>query len=322
LKFGFSQTNYVELIPNIIQDVQRFGEAYIDPATDAAMYNVNSGWYSSAETKNFLEVELNVLSNISVIPNTGGNFILDPSTYNSIRFEDGYEPRNVASIFGSDMDISIYIDYETDEGTESIELELPPGIDNGNVNLLPTFFIQGNLGLPKGTELKFRYSPEIEVGDITTEAKGLALQHEFTSWLKEDQDFFLDIAGMIAYSNFEANYFIENEDPTSEASIVSDLDAWSFSLIASKDLNNFTFFGGLDYSTAKSISNFQGIYTLPEEGEMFQNVLDQIEIENKTNGFSGTLGINYLFGSFVTKLAVNLQKYSNLSIAVGYHFGK
>ena len=167
-------------------------------------------------------------------------FELDPSAYNSVRFEDGYQPKNVASIFGSDKNLSVFIDYETDEGLQSLEIKLPPGVDNGDVNVLPTFFVQGSLGLIKGTEVKFRYSPELAIGDISTEIVGVALQHEFTSWLKQE-DFFVNLSGLVAYSSFKGTYHIEDEEPNNEASIVSDMDAWSFSLIASKNLENLPF---------------------------------------------------------------------------------
>lgn len=318
---SFSQTNFAELIPQVVQDIEKFGNAYIEPASEAAMFNVNSGWYTSAEAKTFPQFEISVLSNVTYVPNSGGDFELDPLAYNSVRFEDGYQPKNVASIFGSDKDLSVFIDYETDEGLQSLEIELPPGVDNGDVNVLPTFFVQGSLGLIKGTEVKFRYSPELAIGDISTEIVGVALQHEFTSWLKQE-DFFVNLSGLVAYSSFKGTYYIEDEEPNNEASIVSDMDAWSFSLIASKNLAKFTFFGGLDYSMATSVSHFQGVYTMPEQGEQFQNVLNQIEIENKDYGFSGSLGLNYQINHIKTQLMLNLQKYSNISIGVGYCSGE
>lgn len=317
-----AQTDFGELIPNVLQDVQKFGESYIEPASDAAMHNVNSGWYNSAETKSFPQFEITVISNVTYVPEKGGNFNMNAADYNSIRFEDGYVQKNVASIFGDDKNISVFIDYETEDGLESLEIELPPGVDNGSVNLLPTFYIQGDLGLFLGTELKFRYSPELEIGDISTEIFGVALQHEFTNWIKEEVNFPLNISGLIAFSDFKGEYLISDDDPEETASVVSNLDAWAFSLLASKEIANFTFFGGLDYSVATSTSTFQGLYTLPEEGAQFQSILNQIQIENKSKGLSGTLGLGYSFKYFKTQLSVNLQKYSNVSLGVGYKFGE
>ncbi len=314
---SFAQTDFGELIPNVVQDIQKFGQAYIAPAANGAMYNINSGWYNSAESKSFPNFEISVTSNTTLVPKEDNNFVLNPSEYNTVRFENGFEPQQVASIFGSKKDISVFIDYETQDGLENIEIELPQGIDSEDRSLLPSVFIQGNLGLTRGTEIKFRYSPEIEYGDIATEIIGVALQHEFTSWLDENNHFPVALAGLVSFSNFNGTYHIHTDDE-SEPAVVSEMDAWSFSLISSRKFLKFNVFAGLNYSSASTISRFEGVYSLPEQGEQFEDVLNQLRVSNKMDGFSGTLGASYLFEYFKINLSYNVQKYSNISLGFSF----
>ena len=314
---GFSQTNFGEFIPNVMEDIQQFGEAYIAPAADGAMYNINSGWYTTAKSKSFPEFEISITSNTSLVPKSDNNFQLDPSAYNTIYFEEGNAPKTVSTIFGAQEQVSVFIDYDTGDGVETIEIELPPGIDTKDRSYLPSVFLQGNLGLFKGTELKLRYSPEVKFNDISTKVMGAALQHEFTSWSNNSFGLPVAIAGLVSYSNFDGVYHIST-DNAEDAAIVSELDSWSFSIITSKSISNFELFAGIDYSVATSVSKFTGLYSLPEEGEIYEDILNQITVTNKMNGLSGTLGASYLWSKLKINLALNIQEYHNISLGFAY----
>ncbi len=286
------------------------------------MYNVNNGWYNSAASKKFLEVDVDLIGNLTFVKREENSFLVNTNDYNNIRFKDGAMEKDVATIFGrNDPDIIALIDYETDQGTEALEVELPQGIDEGEVNSAPNVFLQASVGLIKGTELKVRYAPKINYGDVEKKLYGVGLQHEITSWLAEENKFPLHIAALAGYTKFNGFYDIkESGEQNTDQGIDSEMDTWTFAVLTSTKFSKLNFYGGIGYLTANSKTKFKGVYKLAEEDSQFQNLLDNYTVKNEVNGFNATLGANLSLGAFHVNTAFNIQEFYNITLGVGYRF--
>ncbi|MDR6302021.1 DUF6588 family protein [Mesonia maritima] len=321
-QFISAQTNIGELVTYAIEDITRFGNAFINPAAKGVMYNVNNGWYNTAESKKFLEFEIAVTGNLTFVQRDENSFPVNVNDYNNIRFEDEAIAKQVATIFGrNNPDIKVFLDYTTPDGEESVEVLLPQGIDEGQVKSVPNVFLQGSVGLVKATELKFRYAPEVNYGDVKKQLYGAGIQHEFTSWLKEDNTFPLKIAGLLGYTNFKGFFDLkESGEQNSDQGIDSEMDTWTFSLISSTEFEMLNFYAGIGYLTAKSETKFKGVYKIAEEDEIFQDLLNNYSVTNKVHGFNATIGARLSIDNFRINTAFNIQEFYNLTVGFAYVF--
>lgn len=319
-----AQTNIGEVVTYAIEDITKFGKAYISPAAQGVMYNVNNGWYNKASTNDFLEVEVNLIGNLTFVKCDKNSFTVNTNEYNNIRFQDGAITKEVATIFGiNNPDVIALIDYETDQGVESLAVELPQGIDDGEVNSAPNVFLQASVGLIKGTELKVRFAPEVNYGDVKKKLYGFGLQHEITSWLAKENKFPLHLSALVGYTKFNGFYDIkESGEQSTNQGIDSEMGTWAFSLIASTNFSKLNFYGGIGYLTATAETKFKGVYEIAEGNEQFQDLLDNYTVTNKVDGFNATLGANLNLGAFHVNTAFNIQEFYNITLGIGYTFNQ
>lgn len=323
---GSAQENLEDLLAAGIEDAQRFSAGYIAPAAEAMIYNLSSGWAQSAEVKSPLKFEISLVGNVAFIKDEHKTFTLNTSDYNNLQFRDGSTSKDVATAFGeNDPDIIVF-GVVTDESgvfTEEVEFILPQGLASANVNMLPSAFLQGRLGLFKATEIKVRYFPKIEQEDVKAGLFGLGLQHEFTQWLPVEKAFPIAIAGLIAYNNFNGEYdfteddIIEGENQRFEVK----QNSWVFQLQASTKLPIFNVYGGLGFVTGTSDFNVLGTYRVRAGIPLFETTNefnDPFSIKTKVSGVRGTVGAKLKLGFFGLHADYNIAEYSSASVGIDF----
>lgn len=320
-----SQENLEDLLASGIQDAQRFATSYISPATEAMIYNNANGWIQSAEVKSPLKFEISIIGNATFVKDENRTFTLNTADYNNLRFRDGSTSKEVATAFGkNDPDIIVYSQVQNGPLTEEVEFILPQGLASVNVNMLPTAFLQGRIGIFKATELKVRYFPKIEQGDVKVGVFGLGIQHEFTKWLPAEKVFPLAISGLVAYNNLNANYDFTDDEIIEGENQQFDLkqNSWLFQLQASTKLPVINFYGGIGYISGTSDFDVLGTYRVKAGIPLLETTSefrDPFSVKNKVSGVRGTIGANLKLGFFGIHADYNFAKFNNAS--VGLHFG-
>ncbi|PZD77593.1 DUF6588 family protein [Mesonia sp. K7] len=314
--FAQAQNELTTFIEETYADAQKFGKAYIDPAVIGVMYNVNSGWYHSAKAKDFLEFDIAITGNVTLIKRDRATFNMNVNDYNNIRFSDGSTQKQVATIFGiNNPDVVVLLDYDG----ETTEIQLPQGIEDESVNNAPNMMLQGSVGVFKATELKLRFSPKIKFDNVTKELYGFGLQHEVTRWF-DTENFPLDVSALIGFTNVKGFYEAGISDESQlEQGLDIDMQTWNFAAITSTKWEKFNLYGGVSYLTATSENKFRGLYDVLGNNELIQELLNEFTVENKSNGISGTLGVSY---EALKNLKINvggyLQEFPNFEVIVTY----
>lgn len=320
-----AQENLEDLLASGIQDAQRFAKGYITPAAEAMIYNTSNGWIQSAEVKSPLKFEISILGNATFVKDEHRTFTLNTADYNNLRFRDGSTSKQVATAFGENTpDIVVYSEVQNGPLTQEVEFLLPQGLASVNVNILPTAFLQGRIGVFKATELKVRYFPKIDQEDVKVGVFGLGLQHEFTQWLPAENVFPVAISGLIAYNNLNANYDFTDDDIIEGENQQFDLkqNSWIFQLQASTKLPVFNVYGGIGYVTGASDFDVLGTYRVKAGIPLLETTSefnDPFSVKNKVSGVRGTLGASLKLGFFGIHADYNIAEYNNAS--VGLHFG-
>lgn len=320
-----SQENLEDLLAAGVEDAQRFAGNYITPGAEAMLYNTSNGWMQSAEVKKPLKFEISIVGNATFIKDENKTFTLNTADYNNLKFRDGSAMKEVATAFGeNNPDIVVYAEVQNGVFTEEVEFVLPQGLASVNVNVLPTAFLQGRIGVFKATELKVRYFPKIDREDVKVGVFGLGVQHEFTEWLPADKIFPVAISGLIAYNNLNANYDFTNDDIIEGENQQFDLkqNSWLFQLQASTKLPIFNVYGGIGYLSGSSDFDVLGTYRVKAGIPLFETTsefTDPFSVKNKVSGIRGTLGASLKLGFFGLNVNYNIAEYNNATL--GMHFG-
>src|SRR5690606_8240754 len=169
-----------------VEDAQRFANDYLAPGTNGLMYSMNSNWFNTADAKPLGGFEISIIANAASVKNENKSFLMNTNQYNNIEFVNGSNSQTVSSVLGeNNPDLNVLI---TDGNTGlTQQITLPSGIGSGNVNLIPTAFIQGALGLVKGIEVKARFVPKIKTDEVSLSMYGAGVQFEVTKWLPADK---------------------------------------------------------------------------------------------------------------------------------------
>ncbi len=322
---AISQENLEDLLAAGIEDAQRFSEGYITPAAEAMLYNAANGWMQSAEVKGILKFDISLVGNATFINDEKKTFTLNTADYNNLKFRDGSTLKEVATAFGeNDPDIVVYAEVQNGVFTEDVEFILPQGLASVNVNVLPTAFLQGRLGIFKATELKLRYFPKIDREDVKVGVFGMGIQHELTQWLPAEKIFPVAISAMIAYNNLNANYDFTNDEIIEGENQQFDLkqNTWIFQLQGSTKLPILNFYGGIGYLAGTSDFDVLGTYRVKAGIPLFETTnefKDPYSVKNKVSGLRGTIGASLKLGFFGMHADYNIAEYNNASI--GFHFG-
>jgi len=318
-----AQNNIEKLLISGVNDAKTFAKSYITPGAESLMYSMNSGWYKTAKVHKPLGFDISLVASGHFVNNADQSFDLNVSDYENIRFEDGSQSKQVATVFGENTpSVSVISRVEENGLNQDIEILLPNGVSSKGVDVLPTAFLQAEVGLFKSTEIKVRYFPKTNIEEVESEMIGFGIQHEITSWLPLGRVLPVDISGLVAYNQLDTQFDFSGDVALRGENQRLELDAetWLFELIASTKLPIINFYGGLGYISGNSDLDLKGTYII--EANIFNQervLTDPFTVNNDISGLRATVGAKLKLGFFALNADYTFQEYETIS--VGIHFG-
>jgi hypothetical protein len=316
-------------------DASTLSEKYVRPFVKGFMYNMNSGWYTTAKTHNKFGFDITITPSVSLVPSSEEYFDFNPSDYKHLTLPNG-ETRIPTIMSTSDYGtmVSVSIPYENNTFKVS-EFEMPKGIAGDlPLNGVPLPMVQAGLGLPTRTDVKVRYIPTISTSDgLETSLFGLALQHDLGQYLKIST-LPLNISLLGGFSSLNVSYNLENDldvpDITiSNAKATFDTKAWTIQAIASLDFKIITIYGGVGYNAAETDLRLKGNYNLTYYVEdpygnvwnvVNEDIVDPINLNFKVNGMNGTIGTRLNLGFFKIFASYTMQEYNTVNGGIAFSF--
>lgn len=315
-----AQENLTNLLISGTEDTQRFLNDYLGPGTRGLIYNRAGGWYQGAEVKDPLGFEISLIANGSVNLDQHQSFILNIEDYKNIQFPGGETQKEVATILGEN-DPAVQILLRSESGGGETSFELPQGIGAAGANIIPTAFLQGRLGLFRGTEVKVRYLPRREFEGANFQILGGAIQHEFTQWLAPGS-FPLAVSGMVVYSVMDGEYDFTNEEfvEGTNQRLDSKMDYLMFSGIVSTKFRVVNLYGGISYLSGTSETKLLGTYEIEDNsGETIATLTDPLSLTSDVAGLTANLGLSLRWGFFKVHTEYNFSEFQTIS--AGVHVG-
>jgi hypothetical protein len=316
----FSQTDIDQIIQIGIENAERFSKDYFAPAGESLVNAMSNGWYNTAEVKKLWHFEAGIVGNLSFVREEKQSFVLYTLEYTDLTYRNGEAFQTVANALGVNQE-EIVVVINQGQATE-LEVVLPDGIGDSEINSLPSGFIQGSMGLIKSTEIKLRFLPRIKaVQDAEIQLYGVAFQHEFTDWVFPLKRWPVRLSGLLGYTNVKGFYDINASSGIEGADqeVRLNTNSWLLTSVVSTKLPVLNFYGGLGYYFGSSDADLLGTYQIQNGPLASETVIDPISVKNKAKGVKASIGAKVQYGIFSANIDYTLQNYNNLSL--GLNFG-
>jgi hypothetical protein len=279
-------------------------EAYIGPLGKSSGTALNNGWYNTAKPHSLGGFDITITANIVMVPANAKTFNISES--NGGTFSGGETP----TILGNGDGVSASYNAPPLPATSS---DMPKGL---NIPIIPLPMLQAGVGLIKGTELDFRYMPELKIGSAGKVGLfGIGLKHDILQWLPIVDKIPIDLSIQAGYTKLSSE--IELIDPTATISPQANLDvsATTVNLIFSKKLLMFTPYLGVGYNSTKTTFNVDGNYNI---AGLAIDVSDLTKIDfESNNNFRANIGFRFNIAVLALQANYTFSEYPTATLGAG-----
>ena len=317
-----AQSNINAILAAGLTDAEHFTNDFLAPFSEGTMHNISNGWYNSGDAKPLGGFEIAIIANSSSFKNKADKkaFILNTADYENMQFVDGSTSKSVSSALGDLEGIMVFVEADIAPGvTARQDFELPSGLAAENINFIPSAFLQGSVGLIKGTELKARFLPKIKAEDGSLGLYGVGIQHELTQYLPARKVLPFAISGVIGYTHLNASYdftksnIIDGENQHVDIA----MNTWVFQAVVSTKLPVINFYGGIGYMTGKSTTDVLGTYTVTS-GPFQQTYTDPFSINKDAKGVRANIGTKLKLGFFRLHADYTIAAFNSFSVGINF----
>ena len=316
-----------------VGDANDLTEHYIEPALKGLVYSMNNGWATTAKTHDKFGFDIIIGGNLSFVPNGQKNFLFYPSDYKYLTLPTGGSTM-LPTVMSEDSNQSVLdVRVPVGDGTYKVaEFEMPGGItEDVPASAVPSPMIQVGLGLPTRTDIKLRFVPNLEYGDsVKAGMFGLGFQHDFTQYLGPLDKLPLSISGLVAYSNLNVKYSIDDDTDLDDVNVTNGeaefkLNTFTIEALGSLDFKFITLYAALGYGTGGASIKLKGDYELEygledeagnSLGTVSESISNPINIKANNGSVKGTLGARLNLSIFKIFANYTFQEYSTFGAGI------
>ena len=294
---GFS--SFGQTATDATEDGKSLIEAYISPLGNSLGAALNNGWYNTAKPHSLGGFDVTITANIVMVPTDAKTFNISKS--NEGAFSGGETPTILGSGGGAEVTYS------------ALPNDMPKGF---NIPVIPLPMLQAGVGLIKGTELDFRYMPELKIGSAGKVGLfGIGLKHDILQWVPIVDKIPIDLSIQAGYTKLSSE--IELIDPSATISPQANLDvsATTVNLILSKKLLMFTPYLGLGYNSTKTTFNVDGDYNIAGYN-IDVSKLTKLDFESNNN-FRANIGFRFNIAVLALQANYTFSEYPTATIGAG-----
>ncbi len=309
-----AQDDIDQFLQESVQDGEKLIGGYITPLMNSLSVGMNQSWYNTAKPHKVAGFDLTMTVSLMYIPDSDLLFdanslgltelaVVDPITGNTL--PNG----NIPSIFGPDTPPTF--SSTSTLGIPTDDFEGPGGIDleaEINRNAIPLPMAQLGFGLPKGTDIKFRLIPKIDVGDGQFNLFGIGVMHDIKQHIPGIKDLPFDLSALVGHTRMKLDVPFDEPDQRG----LFEVNSTTIQGLISKKVAVLTFYGGLGYNIAKSKLAVLGDYDIG--GSIVSNPVD---LSFAANGFRATAGMRLKLAVFTFHADYTVQKYRALTVGFG-----
>jgi hypothetical protein len=280
---------------------------------------LNNGWYNTAKPHKKFGVDLTISVAAVGIPSSEKFFTVDNSKLSSIELTTDHKGNavtasgKVPTIFGP-TDTQSQYEYTSGPSIgQTIEGIGGVGIGDLPMSRIPVPVVNLGFGLPKNTDVKFRFIPSVGPSDVKFSLFGIGVMHDVKQWIPGIKMLPIDISGFVGYTRMSLE--AEIDGPSQKGEFV--VSATTLQVLASKKISVLTFYGGTGYNFSKSTLAAKGNYDLNGDSSDGNETKDPVDISASLSGPRLTMGMRLKLAVFTFHGDYTLQKYSAFTAGFG-----
>jgi hypothetical protein len=327
-----------------IQDGNLLLGQYLKPFGNSFGAGMNNGWYNTAETHKKFGFSIMLNTNVTFVPTEDQSYDLSKLNLQRLSLQD---PTNVMapSVFGDDKDgpgLQVLVDDPSTTGPDRdivlTRFNAPKGV---GFAMMPTFMIQGAVGLPKNTEVMVRYLPTISLPGVNGQMGlyGFGVKHDLKQWIPFMSAMPFDLSVMGGYTRINTGVDLDLQADAggigatgtfSNQEMVFNVNALTGNLIFSKKIAFFTPHISVGYNNSRSRLRVNGNYPIAVgvvtdsnspnyTKKIYENVEDPIDVKFENVGdFRINAGFRLkMAGVICLAMDYTLAKYSTFTFGFG-----
>jgi hypothetical protein len=269
------------LLTGAQSDADKLIPAYLKPYASAFGADLSSGWYNTAKPHKLLGFDLTLSVSSALVPSSDKSFNVNSLNLNG-KLTNG-SPAIAPTIAGSSASSSNnpqlkYTQTINGNPYTIAEFNTPAGT---GVGIVPAPVLQLGIGLVKGTEVDFRYMPNLSFqNDLSVQLWGIGIKHSIKQWIPGiSMAPFFHLSVFAGYTKFTTDLKI-NYQPSELASEIGGgvdtvnitpsrysnqqlqllVNNFTGNIIASFDLPVVTFYGGVGLCYTTTTLKVNGTY--------------------------------------------------------------
>jgi hypothetical protein len=314
-----AQEDVDDLLKESVEDGRKLIGAYVSPFMKSVSLGLNQGWYNTAKPHKIAGVDLTITVNAMSIPDD--ELVFDPAKLGLTQVELDPSTKgfpNAPTMLGPELTPRFRL-----KSDPSSYFDGPQGLDlKGNVpgGRMPVPIAHLAFGLPKGTDVKLRFTPTIDLGDDSHfKIFGIGVMHDVKQWIPGIKLLPFDLSAFVAYTKLEVTSQLDAEDPqNADQRGVFSINATTLQGVISKKFSVVTFYGGVGYNIAKSNIALKGSYDINEDGdETDQFEKNPVDLQFAASGVRATAGMRLKLAVFTFHADYTIQKYKCLTVGFG-----
>ena len=322
---AIAQDDLGQYLHGNIEDASKLFGAYVNPALKSISLGLNQGWYNTAKPHKMFGVDLTITVNAMMVPDKelwyNPESILGPNARIQLDASSPAYPK-APTLFGPTGSSNEPVFNVVYEGNKVESYNGAPGVldikkEIGNT-IVPVPMANLGIGLPKGTDLKIRFMPEMSIGDGSVKMFGVGVMHDVKQWIPGMKNLPFDLSGFVGFTKLDFNVDIDNPDYDNQKAQLS-ISATTVQGVISKKISVLTVYGSAGYNIAKSNLAMKGTYYIGQDPSTGEDVEmdDPVTIKTAASGPRIGAGFRLKLAVFTLHADYTLQKYRALTVGFG-----
>jgi len=334
---GFGQVSEIgNMLAGGTEDAQKLLQPYITPAVNAFGAALAGGWYNTAEPHKLGGFDITFSVSAAIVPEKYKTYLIDDSELNFLKLGDQENPETQTisgeGISGPQMVYNF-------AGFQSPAFRMPEGL---NTRWVPAPMIQAGVGLIKGTDVMFRFLPNVKYEGNEIGLWGIGGRHDIKQWIPGVKKLpVLKLSLMYGYTKLHTFIAMDIDKSTIGAESLEGPDSWNdqymkvcvksqtVNLLVAADLKIVTFYGGLGFVTTKTNLKMEGAFPTVTLNESLEPVVvaitDPLDMSIKNQDGSITkprfnAGVRFKLAIVTLHFDYSWANYSVLSAGLGFSF--
>lgn len=348
-----------EILRSGSRDANLLLKEYLKPIGRGYGGNLNSAWFTRAQTHGKFGFDLTFNAGLAVVPDAARVMDLAGLDLQEVVCIDRQSnaiacPADSPTLAGEEEAGALIGSVETFQNPESgreerlFELNLP---DGSGFPYVPNAVVQLSVGVPMDTDLSIRYMPPLGLEDVDVDLWGFGFKHGINQWLPGGGVLPVDLAIQAGYTSMKTRvdfdvtpevdsntYDPYQGNPSTWEGQRAEFktSAWTVNALVGKKLPVVTLFGGVGYQSSRVSLGTPGSYPVvapnddfdpaqPQQGsnqpKIVEKIDEPVDIAYENNGGMRALaGLQVRIYFFRITASYTLSDYNVARVGLGFSF--